>query len=81
GSKPRLLVTVPWADLVGAFPAEGVVANDGPRPAMTLFTRAGAEITVCPAAKPTGSLRTASGAKTQELIDQVNAKVESIRRP
>ena len=75
GAKPRLILSLPWDDLVGVYPTAGVVAADGPKPAMALVTRQGAELKLCVAAKPTGSLRMAPGATVQALVDKLNNRV------
>jgi len=75
GKAPELLVDVPWAQLVGVFPGDGVVANDGPKPAVVLVTRRGASLTLCPAAKTTGSLRTAGGNVVVALVERLNQRI------
>ncbi len=74
---PEPVVELPWEQLVGVFPGEGEVANNGPQPALVLVTRSGVSLTLCPAAKKTGSLRTAGGRVVLELVDRLNQMISN----
>lgn len=76
-AAPEPVVELPWAQVVGVFPGEGVVANHGPQPALVLVTRVGASLTLCPAAKTTGSLRTAGGGVVLELVERLNRMISN----
>lgn len=70
---PQILYTAPWRDVTAVAEGAGVVANDGAKPAAVVVTKAGNELVLLPARKPTGSLMTANLPAVRAVIERLEA--------
>lgn len=73
---PQVLLAAGWRDATAVAEGPGLVAGDGAKPAVVLVTRAGNELVLLPARKPTGSLMTAPLPAVRAII----ARLECLRR-
>lgn len=74
-NPPQLLFSAPWHAVTTVAEGVGVVANDGAEPAIVVVTKAGNELVLLPARKPTGSLMTAPLPAVRAVI----ARLEALR--
>lgn len=68
---PQILYAAPWRDVRAVVEGAGVVANDGAKPAAVVVTKAGNELVLLPARKPTGSLMTANLPTVRAVVERL----------
>lgn len=72
--RPHRVHSLAWPDVLAIGEGSGIVANDGPRPALVVRTVRGADLVLLPARVATGSLRTGDVHAVRTLGSQLAAR-------
>lgn len=73
-TNPRRVAELGWDRVVDVVEGRGVVANNGPRPAVAFVTTRGNQLVVCPSRNPAGGLMTADQATVRSLVSRLGER-------